>query len=377
MACDWGGMPRVIVIDNGTDFGALGQEIDRLSVYGALEPGLRQVKSWPYSPEGKGRIEGAFGIVERSFLKSLEGHIGGDRMKSPTKSKGRAVDPYPHGIERFIAVFNLAIAQYNGTEQGGQLTGLSPKAMLDRKIAETSWRAERPNPEIFDLVFSKDERRNVTKGGVTIVGRVYSGPVLAELPGEKQVPILAPLRDPEGPAIMDDHTIGTGVGSMLRTVTLKVVAGAGLAILRGPVGIGKTHALAQITDELEDTGVAVVSVTESPAISGNINAFLRATSGPSHVDTGSGADAMESAWDMLSGYPFRSWGRRVLLIVDEAQDLSGRVLETIRVLWDRGGRARLGDESSPAFGCVLAGNTTFMTRGGAQRVASFRPLNDR
>lgn len=200
--CDWGGLPKTVVIDNGSSYDALGQGIDRLSAYAALENTMRQVKSLPYSPEGKGRIEGAFGILEKGFLKALEGHIGGDRMKSPTKSKGKPRDPYPHGIAEFVAAFNLAVAQYNATPQGGQLRGLSPTAMLNTKIEETGWRADKPSAEMFDLVFSKEISRQVTKGAVSIDNRRYSGPVLTELLGEKQVPILVPLRDPEGPVII-------------------------------------------------------------------------------------------------------------------------------------------------------------------------------
>lgn len=70
-------------------------------------------------------------------------------------------------------------------------------------------------------------------------------------------------------------------------------------------------------------------------------------------------------------------GRRVLLIVDEAQKLAGRVLETIRGLWDRGDDARIGNPNALAFGCVLVGNPTFMSKGGAQRTASFEPLLSR
>jgi hypothetical protein len=86
---------------------------------------------------------------------------------------------------------------------------------------------------------------------------------------------------------------------------------------------------------------------------------------------------MEAVWDTLKGSPFLSWGQKVTLIMDEAQGLSARVLETIRGLWDRGDRARLGDEAAPAFGCLLVGNNTFASKGGAVRTASFKPLLDR
>ena len=176
---------------------------------------------------------------------------------------------------------------------------------------------------------------------------------------------------------MLDYTIKAGVGSMLRSIIADVLAGAELAVVRGEVGIGKSYALSFIETELRDAGVTVVRVTITPVLDANINAFLRAVLGPNCMESGSGADAEAAVWEMLAGNPFVTWGRRVILIIDEAQGLSGRVLEVIRGLWDRGDAARLGDEAAPAFGCILVGNSTFMTKGGKQRVQAYRPLLDR
>jgi hypothetical protein len=200
MSCPHGGIPRVIVIDNGSEYKALPEAVLRFCAMSELA-GMGVVKCRPYSPEGKGRLEGAFGILEARFISALPGYIAGDRMKSPTKSKGKPVDPYPHGPERLVEDITLAVAQFNGTAQDGQLGGLSPKAMLEAKIAASDWRAQVPDAETFDLVFSKEETRDVRKGGVSIGNRVYSGPILAELIGAKQVPFLVPMRNPEGPIL--------------------------------------------------------------------------------------------------------------------------------------------------------------------------------
>lgn len=173
------------------------------------------------------------------------------------------------------------------------------------------------------------------------------------------------------------NIIETGVGDTLSFVCNQVVAGAGLAVLRGAVGIGKTFALDRIGQDLEEQGVMVATITATEAISGNINAFLKAILGHYHTETGSSADAEEAAWGILAGRPFMVNGRKTLLIVDEAQKLAGRVLETVRGLWDRGDDARLGNPNGRAFGCVLVGNPTFMGKGGAQRTASFEPLLSR
>ena len=200
ITCPWGGIPREILIDNGSEFGALPEAVARFCAMAEIA-GLGVVKCPPYAPEGKGRLEGAFDILEQRHISALPGYIAGDRMNSPTKSKGKPVDPYPHGPKRLLSDINLAVAQFNGTPQGGQLGGLSPKGMLDAKIAATGWTAQVPDEATFDLVFSKEMTRDVRKGSISIDNRNYSGPVLAELIGEKDVPFLVPMRDPEGPII--------------------------------------------------------------------------------------------------------------------------------------------------------------------------------
>lgn len=198
VTCPHGGIPREIVIDNGGEFGAIGEAIARFAAMSDIS-GLGVVKSRPHSPEGKGRLEGAFGILEHRFLSALPGYIAGDRMKSPTKSKGNPVNPYPHGPERLVEDILLAVAQYNGTAQEGQLGGLSPKAMLEARA--TGWTAQVPDADTFDLIFSREVRRDVRKGSITIGGKGYSGAVLARRVGEKQVPFLVPSREPDGPIL--------------------------------------------------------------------------------------------------------------------------------------------------------------------------------
>lgn len=164
---------------------------------------------------------------------------------------------------------------------------------------------------------------------------------------------------------------------MLSAVCREVADCAGLAILRGSVGIGKSYALARIVEELDAEGVTVVFVTATETVAGQINAFLRAILTQYYTDTASSAEAEEAVWALLYGRPFMPGGVKVILIVDEAQKLGGRVLETIRGLYDRGDAARLSNINAPAFGCVMVGNPTFMSKGGAQRTASFEPLLSR
>ena len=131
---------------------------------------------------------------------------------------------------------------------------------------------------------------------------------------------------------MESPNIETGVGATIRTVADQVLAGSGFALLRGPAGIGKTFALGKIADEIEGQGEIVVRVTASPAIGGSISAFTRAILSRYRIETSSTMDGVEAVADLLAGYPFRTFGPRAILIVDEAQELKTTILETIRSL---------------------------------------------
>lgn len=171
--------------------------------------------------------------------------------------------------------------------------------------------------------------------------------------------------------------IETRAQAILRDVIRQVVTGAGLALVRGPAGIGKTFALDRIEEDLIEEGVRVVRVTATPAIEGSLSAFVREALAGYQVEARSTMDAVESLWNLLEGYPFRDYGPRALFIVDESQGLKTSILEMIRALWDRGTQARLGLTNGPAFGCVLVGDDQFMSKGGHVRTASFRPLLSR
>lgn len=198
--CPHGGMPQTLLLDNGSEYKALDEGVARLSSLAALHPGFGIVKALPYSPEGKGRIERAFANLEE-YIKALPGYIGGGRMRQPTKSKGRPVDPYPHGAARLVQDLRQAVDTCNSTPQQGDLGGLSPKAMMQAKIEATVWTANVPDGDMFDLVFSRETRRVVRKGVVGLYSRQLSGDVLAGMVNEREVPLLVPLRDPEGPVL--------------------------------------------------------------------------------------------------------------------------------------------------------------------------------
>lgn len=166
--------------------------------------------------------------------------------------------------------------------------------------------------------------------------------------------------------------IPTLAHQLLKSAANIVARDAGLGVVKGAVGIGKTFALERITEELADEGVEVIMITSSPEIEGNVRNFCLAVAG----DVGKGR-ATDALFDVLRGYPFRDPPQPLIFIVDEAQGLKSNVLETLRSLWDRGDRARNVSRNAPAFGLLLCGNEKFLNRGRGEGQADYRPLKDR
>lgn len=172
--------------------------------------------------------------------------------------------------------------------------------------------------------------------------------------------------------------IPTRAHAILRDALDTVVATAGLAVVRGPVGIGKTFALRREIERLEAEGVLVVVVTSTPEIEGSIGSFTRAILAQFGVAGGSASSAVDALSDILfTARPFMPGGKRCIVIVDEAQGLKPNILETLRGLWDQGDGARHGNMYAAAFGLLLLGNDTFLNKGGKMRKAEFRPLMSR
>lgn len=173
--------------------------------------------------------------------------------------------------------------------------------------------------------------------------------------------------------------IPTRAQAILSDVLDNVVETAGLAVVRGPVGIGKTFALRHEIERLEANGVLVIFMTSTPEIEGSIGAFMRATLGQfSTVSCSTASAAVFELWNIIAAYrPFMVRGKRCIVIIDEAQGLKPNLLEAWRGLYDRGDAARNGNIYEPAFGLCLIGNDTFLNKGGKMRKAEFKPLMSR
>lgn len=89
--------------------------------------------------------------------------------------------------------------------------------------------------------------------------------------------------------------IPTLAHQMLKSAVDVVAKTAGLGIVTGAPGIGKTFALNAIADDLRGQGVQVVLVTVSPEIEGSIRSFCQAVTGSNEGSKYGAADALEAS----------------------------------------------------------------------------------
>ena len=179
MASDptWG-LPSTLYIDNGSEYGLLdfvshAMELAQTARAGApFQPPV--VKSYPYRPQGKGRIEGFFGNFERFYLCELPGYIAGDRMKKPTANLGKPPEPFPGDLATFARAVNALLAEYHDARQrSATLQGQSPHDTYTAHV-EAGWQPVLAERSALEAAFVQVETRTVRQGGFDLDGSRYA-----------------------------------------------------------------------------------------------------------------------------------------------------------------------------------------------------------
>ena len=136
------------------------------------------VRARPYNAAAK-PIEAAFAVIE-TYLASLPGWIGGDRMKKKTQNVGKAPTHFQGDLEAFHAAFDRALSWYHATPQGknSNLKGLSPNEMYKAKIA-AGWHPISCHREALIFAMSETRTAKVHNRGIEVDGTWYEGPEFA------------------------------------------------------------------------------------------------------------------------------------------------------------------------------------------------------
>ncbi|MEN3794585.1 hypothetical protein [Fulvimarina sp. MAC3] len=177
MACDpLYGLPEHLLIDNGKEYLFADYVADALAlnIRGFGEDASHRVhRALPYNAAAK-PIEAWFGHFEQTYLFSLQGYIGDDRMKPMQEKPGRL--PAAFGtFDQFAAQFQALLTAYEHVPQQGDLKGQSPHEAL-RGHVEGGWAATVMDETSLTSVFTTPETRIVDRGMFRCAGRVWYAP---------------------------------------------------------------------------------------------------------------------------------------------------------------------------------------------------------
>jgi len=175
----------------------------------------------------------------------------------------------------------------------------------------------------------------------------------------------------------DIPIIQTSVYNRFDWAIRHVAKTAGLGVVRGPVGIGKSFAVSRVAKTLQAENINVIVATSTPTIEGNIGAFAKSILAQFGVYERTAIACIEALETLVMGNPFGYPPQQSILIVDEGQGLRVPVLSMMRQIWDLGDHARLTQSHGRAFGLLLCGNNTFLNRRGKVREMDFHPLKNR
>lgn len=181
------GMPAMLYLDNGSEFLFADFASDALKLAGLdvrqLDRNSPIVRAKAYNGPAKGLIEGFFGNVERTIFATVQGYIGGNRMKARSAHLGKPQAPYNGTSEEFDADVQGSLHYYNGRQQTAQLKGLSP-LQLYRRAVEGGWQRTDIDPNALLTAFSVEDRRKVTDGKISVDGTLYFDDALFRFEGE-------------------------------------------------------------------------------------------------------------------------------------------------------------------------------------------------
>ncbi|NWG72499.1 MAG: AAA family ATPase, partial [Parvularculaceae bacterium] len=139
--------------------------------------------------------------------------------------------------------------------------------------------------------------------------------------------------------------------------------GEGFIVITGEIGAGKSMLIGHLIDQLDRSNVVAANLlttnVESDALLSHILSAFRIE--PSGAGKSAELDAFE---DFL--YDQMNRGRRVLLIVDEAQNLPFRTIEELRML------SNMDYEGTPLFQVFLVGQPEFREKLAGPNMEQFR-----
>jgi hypothetical protein len=191
LLCD-AGMPRILYLDNGGEFAALGRAFDEVwpDIGAMLKERGRTVHAKPYNGPAKGEIERFF-LKLKEVLSGGQGFIGGDRMRKKTQTHGKPPAPFV-GTEAEIARHIQRAVEIANNLPMPALDGRSPCEALEDHIRK-GWQPTRCDADAFDALICKREMRALRQGVIQVNGQRFYHDELAATVADA-VEVRIPLR---------------------------------------------------------------------------------------------------------------------------------------------------------------------------------------
>jgi DNA-binding transcriptional ArsR family regulator len=197
------GMPRVLDLDNGGEYAALGRAFDEVwpDIGAMLKERGRTVHAKPYNGPAKGGIERFFGKLKDNCGGS-RGFIGGDRMRKKTQTHGKPPEPFVETAAEIVRRIHT-ILEITNREPMPALGGISPREAFEAHI-QIGWQPVRCDRDAFDALICKCETRSLRQGVIQINGQRFYHDELAATVADK-VDVRIPLRsDANRVGVWDD-----------------------------------------------------------------------------------------------------------------------------------------------------------------------------
>jgi hypothetical protein len=130
-------------------------------------------------------VENVIGVLQRTQLAGLPGHVGNNRINRVTQQAGRPTLPFGM-YDKFTDAVQLCVHFYNERKQHprGRLQGRSPNEVLQAHIEAASFERHGVDRASLELAFSRRLTRQVHPYGIKHAGRWWTCPALYHRAGE-------------------------------------------------------------------------------------------------------------------------------------------------------------------------------------------------
>ena len=271
------GMPRMLYLDNGSEYKWLEFVDDAMKLVRAHTPGFMSsieycdrrdksatVRAKPYNAAAK-VIEGIFGHLERYIFNTIEGWAGGNRMNKKTAKVGRPTEQFPGDADALRRVIARYIALYQDMPQKGDLKNRSP-ADAYRAALEEGWQRVTIDPNQLRSVFVTEKVLKLRKGAISHGGQQWTCDALTAHLGTAVTVRIPKYEDPAVLPVLDGAGALIGLAEPVEVFSVLDPRGAREAERRARLKQAAVIQLGRSAPDVSTTEEIMQSAAHIPAL---------------------------------------------------------------------------------------------------------------